>query len=808
MQRPARKPYQRFPAWMSGLSMLLIVTLLLMEGLPAQKVSGGIGSAGTGNVSGSGLTSGALILGSGGSNIGVASGFAEGVGFYGNAAGNGLLQSNTPGVVAVDPYAANMAAGTDGGQYITAAMTQAVAKGAGTVDARAMPNKFTLTSSWFSTTGFNGTLLLPCSTMFLSGSTGAGTQAVPNHAHVVGCGWTTGTGYTAGVGSNLHLCGPNTPGYPSSGDYLAYCVNGPYVPLATGDTNSDNTAALCLTNSTISPSGCTTGNTGGAGGIGFDSTIYGVDVDGNYVANAWCIANYYMEEGASMWHVRAHNCGGTTGQTMSVGVDCGGAIGGAQNSICLFDFLIADNALTGATPTAKYVPLRINSTGGSNGNPNLIMKGSIVNNTSGGSDPNYDVEYASGALAGMKIIGVHLESALLAGIAEGISTIAGTDTGETANGLELDAVDCGPGFGTTGAACHRAFSNANLSGAAVTNFQLQNYRQTSTTAPQYVNLDDNNASGSLLGTTSRQEVFYATNGSSQTVINLHGASLPDGSPQISGKLLCTAAGDTSAAMLCTTAPTFTPAQGDIIVLRTDVASAASATLGVNGASAAAMHYSGGGVVLAANTLLANEDYVFVFDGTNWSLQGQGGTVPGTAITGNITSAANVQGSGLFTAGSTVAATTGFIDKSIGATTAAMGAQTTATCTNITNMAWPLVASKNYLLRCTIPRTLATTATLQYCVGGPGTPTSYSLDVQGANGASGVWSDLNTLAQTTYGTKTTASAAAANTAVDVVTAQIQNGTTASGTNLTLQTAANGTNSITVLANAACTLTQEN
>jgi hypothetical protein len=42
----------------------------------------------------------------------------------------------------------------------------------------------------------------------------------------------------------------------------------------------------------------------------------------------------------------------------------------------------------------------------------------------------------------------------------------------------------------------------------------------------------------------------------------------------------------------------------------------------------------------------------------------------------------------------------------------------------------------------------------------------------------------------------------------VYAEIQNGTTTSGTPLTLQTAANGTDGIKVLANASCQLIQEN
>jgi hypothetical protein len=142
------------------------------------------------------------------------------------------------------------------------------------------------------------------------------------------------------------------------------------------------------------------------------------------------------------------------------------------------------------------------------------------------------------------------------------------------------------------------------------------------------------------------------------------------------------------------------------------------------------------------------------------------------------------------------------------TTAAMSAQSSASCTNVTGMTWNLAASKNYKLDCMVPITLAASATVQFCLGGPGTATSYSLNADGPLGVAGVYAQVNTFAQTAWGGKTTASGAVAGTAVAHVWAGIQNGTTASGTALTLQTAANGTNNITVLANAQCTLTQQN
>ncbi len=157
---------------------------------------------------------------------------------------------------------------------------------------------------------------------------------------------------------------------------------------------------------------------------------------------------------------------------------------------------------------------------------------------------------------------------------------------------------------------------------------------------------------------------------------------------------------------------------------------------------------------------------------------------------------------------TAAGSPAVVDKSAGFLAAAMGAQTSATCTNITNMTWNIAANKNYILKCEIPMTLAASATIQYCLGGPGTATSFSLMADGDLGTAGIWSQVSTLAQTAYGTKTNASAAVAANSVQHVWAGIQNGATASGTALTLQTAANGTNAITVGANASCQLTQVN
>ena len=153
---------------------------------------------------------------------------------------------------------------------------------------------------------------------------------------------------------------------------------------------------------------------------------------------------------------------------------------------------------------------------------------------------------------------------------------------------------------------------------------------------------------------------------------------------------------------------------------------------------------------------------------------------------------------------------GYDDLSAGMTTSAMSAQSSATCTNITGMTWTIAANKNYLLKCDIPMTWAATATAAFCLYGPGTASGYSLSAEGPLGAAGVYAQISTLAQTTWdgSIKTTASGAVAGSGIAHVWAGIRNGTTPSGTALTLGTAANGAQNITVGANAICTLTQTN
>jgi hypothetical protein len=140
-------------------------------------------------------------------------------------------------------------------------------------------------------------------------------------------------------------------------------------------------------------------------------------------------------------------------------------------------------------------------------------------------------------------------------------------------------------------------------------------------------------------------------------------------------------------------------------------------------------------------------------------------------------------------------------------TADLSAQSSATPTTI-GCTWNLAANKRYLLNCSVYVTFAVSATIAFDLNGPGTPTSYTLAMLAPTPANSTVSKLTANA-VAYGTATaTSTAPGASTVIIPVTAGIQNGATASGTQLALRTIANGTNTITVLHDSACHLTQQN
>jgi len=96
---------------------------------------------------------------------------------------------------------------------------------------------------------------------------------------------------------------------------------------------------------------------------------------------------------------------------------------------------------------------------------------------------------------------------------------------------------------------------------------------------------------------------------------------------------CVPASASGTAYTCTTTPTFTPTDGDAILFEADVANTGAATLNVNSSSAAPIKKQGGGTALVANDILAGQDTLLVYDGTNWQMQGQ----TGNAAAGGVSS---------------------------------------------------------------------------------------------------------------------------------------------------------------------------
>jgi hypothetical protein len=126
------------------------------------------------------------------------------------------------------------------------------------------------------------------------------------------------------------------------------------------------------------------------------------------------------------------------------------------------------------------------------------------------------------------------------------------------------------------------------------------------------------------GITPFNGLSYWSSSAAPTAATSHNESTPTN---------CIAASGSGTAYTCTTAPTFTPATGDHIQFKADVANTGSATLAVNGAGAATIKKWGGSGALIANDLLAAHWISATFDGTYWQLEGQLGNANSTQING-------------------------------------------------------------------------------------------------------------------------------------------------------------------------------
>jgi hypothetical protein len=204
----------------------------------------------------------------------------------------------------------------------------------------------------------------------------------------------------------------------------------------------------------------------------------------------------------------------------------------------------------------------------------------------------------------------------------------------------------------------------------------------------------------------------ATNSSGQAVAGTsHNLSVPAN---------CAAASASGTAYTCTSSPTFTPVAGDHIQFKADVANTGSATLAVNGATAATIKKWGGSGNLIANDLLAGHWISATFDGTYWQLEGQLGNSnapTATSIAGGALGSIPYQsaaGTTAFLAGNTTTTPCVFTQTGTGSVSAA------PTCT-----ATPMVTSVK-LLNSTYNATWATnTLTASYAFTTPN-GASYSV----------------------------------------------------------------------------------
>jgi hypothetical protein len=151
--------------------------------------------------------------------------------------------------------------------------------------------------------------------------------------------------------------------------------------------------------------------------------------------------------------------------------------------------------------------------------------------------------------------------------------------------------------------------------------------------------DGTGASGDLAKFASDGSITDGGSGSLEAAVtgvrNGNGATADTAatSHNLSAPANCVAASGSGTAYTCTTAPTFTPAAGDHIQFKADVANSASATLAVNGATAATIKKWGNSSNLIANDLLAGHWVAATFDGANWQLEGQLGNANTKQING-------------------------------------------------------------------------------------------------------------------------------------------------------------------------------
>jgi len=209
------------------------------------------------------------------------------------------------------------------------------------------------------------------------------------------------------------------------------------------------------------------------------------------------------------------------------------------------------------------------------------------------------------------------------------------NSGATANGVAA-WVNVAAGTPGTWAGVPLGNSSGQISSSQISNLAFQSLTTIGSSGaatlsggvlniPQYSGGSTPPASANVLGSNSSSQLVTATT---------HNLSVPAN---------CIAASGSGTAYTCSTSPTFTPATGDHIQFKADVANTGIATLAVNGATAAAIKKWGGAGNLIANDLLAGHWISATFDGTYWQLEGQLGNANATQLNGTLIT--GVSGSG-------------------------------------------------------------------------------------------------------------------------------------------------------------------
>ena len=424
-----------------------------------------------------------------------AASIVKGEAFIGATPGQSALQDS--GTLYATTYISGLVAAT-GSDYCAAMhtmVTDAISKGIHHLDFRAVPAEVYCNTPVYGTS-VTGTSLVadwPCSA--LDYNTVNGLQNFPALTISHGCGKTGGTTYVAGEGTTLEPCNAS---FMTAGAFAGQCQSSPYVgTLSTDGVNYP--AGGCMSNVLCGAGASPAPPTG----IGFSARLDNFDFGCEYGTNRVGFANYFMQELSEARGIGIHNCSFTN----DMGISWGGAQtanSGGENSH-LEDFQIRTGNASGCQNASNAVGMGINTSGSSNGNPKEIKLGSYVDNCATGTLPAHAIEYASGATGpGMVLDSVHFESYGVCAVCEGVATITGTATGETANGLSTRNLDVGP---NASGSLMRLFNNATISGAAVTNSSNRDFRNTTSSAIALMS-DDN---ATAWATSIHYGYEYATN---------------------------------------------------------------------------------------------------------------------------------------------------------------------------------------------------------------------------------------------------------------------------------------------------------